>query len=174
MGPLIGDLLRGNSPLSRWKLFQVLALEGENMGNGGELRDVRGLLITDKQFTSYVDRARSGLRDAALARGIPHSCYESVLKVEDNATMQSSYVLVDEFGRFLDCSSGGKTPTEPILKVGVEEAFRQLSSGPGGGFNAEAFARRDGDFYKKQGGGSPSANKANAINLPPKCASSVE
>ena len=58
--------------------------------------------------------------------------------------MESSYLLIDEFGRFLDASSGSKTPTESILTVGLDEAYNQLVSGPGGGFNYGEFIKRDG------------------------------
>lgn len=170
MSPFIAELL---PTLTRWKLFQVLPLAGENTGREGELRDVTPLLISDDVFKAYVARARAGLRtiaqaaraaatstsasasgsstiDAAgsgIGSGIDSAAYEKVLTIEDNATMQSSYLLIDEYGRFLDCSGGGKTPTEPILKVGVREAVRQLRAGPGGGFDGQAFLNRDGQFY---------------------------
>ncbi len=144
MSPLIAGLL--TSRLSRWKLFQVLALEGENTGQPGELRDVSPLLISNEAFAAYVERARAGLRRHAPA-GITDT--DGILKVEDNSTMQSSYILIDEYGRFLSSSSGEKAPAgPPVLQAGVREALRHLVATPGGGFDAEAFVRRDGQFFR--------------------------
>ena len=41
--------------------------------------------------------------------------------------MTGSYVMVDPAGRFFDNASGAHTYSRPILEVGVEEAFRQVS-----------------------------------------------
>lgn len=150
----------------RWKVFQVLPLQGENSG-AGSLRDVSSLLISDAEFQSYVARNAARLADP------------SIMKVEDNATMQNSYVLIDERGQFLDCSGGGKRPTQSILKVGVQTAMQQLMKGTpdsesdggspastgtacsapsrtkeptltkGLGFDRDAFLRRDG-YYPSQ------------------------
>lgn len=118
----------------RWKIFQVLALEGENSGGNKTKRDVTPFLIDSEKYASFVERNRAGLDRP------------EIMKIEDNDTMQSSYILVDEYGRFLDCSTGGKQPTASVLSVGVSEALRQLASSEGGGFDREAFDRRDGYF----------------------------
>lgn len=145
MSPLIASLLP--SPLSRWKLFQVLPLGGENTGGEGELRDVRPLLITGEAFTAYVERARAGLR-AASPPGLVVDPAD-IIRVEDNDTMQSSYLLIDEYGRLLTCSAGAKAPAgASILHVGVREAVRRLVASPGGGFDSDAFVRRDGQYYR--------------------------
>ena len=126
--PLVNEL----SPM-RWKIFQVLPLDGENTGVNA-LRNVDDLLISDKEFDQYVERSRLGLRDT------------SIMKAESNKVMQSSYLLVDEYGRFLDCSSGGKIPTKSILDVGVEAAYEELISSQGGGFDRTAYYDRDGYY----------------------------
>ena len=118
---------------SRWKIFQVLGVEGENNGRGAKT-DVSEFFISDEQFTAYVQRHKESI------------AFPEIMKVEDNNTMQSSYVLVDEKGRFLDCSQGGKQPTKPILEVGVEQAWGEIVSSPGGGFDQQAFLRRGGVF----------------------------
>ena len=121
--------------LMRWKLFQVLAVEGENVNNGrGAKRDVAEFLIEKEQFNAYVKRHKSTISSPDL------------MKIEDNDTMQSSYILIDERGCFLDCSKGAKTPTKPILDVGVSAAFNELTSSSGGGFDQDAFIRRDGIY----------------------------
>lgn len=120
----------------RWKIFQVLPLEGENTGEAS-LRDVTPFLISDQEFQQYI------ARNTALL------LHPSIAKVEDNCTMQASYVLVDELGRFLDSSTGSKVPTQSILQVGVREALVQLAASAGGGFDQQAFCRRDGMFDRE-------------------------
>ncbi|CAM9198230.1 unnamed protein product, partial [Ectocarpus fasciculatus] len=116
----------------RWKIFQVLPLEGENTGEKA-INDVSRFLITNEEFEDYVQRHRGHVRD-------------SIIKVENNDTMQASYVLVDEYGRFLDSSTGGKVPTKSILEVGVHAALNELRASEGGGYDPQAFERRDGAF----------------------------
>ena len=108
----------------RWKVFQVLILEGENAG-GGDLRDARSLTISDAQYRAFVDR---------------HAPNFPQLIPESNDVMQNSYLLLDEQLRFLDCSQGGKTPSESILSVGVERALAQA------GFDYDMFQQRGGIF----------------------------
>ena len=120
----------------RWKIFQALPLEGENTGAGATKgHDVTPLLVDSARFAAYVQRAKANVFDA------------SIIEAEDNATMQASYLLLDEYGRFLDSSQGGKTPTDSILEVGVEEAARQLATR--NGFDAAAYARRGADYSHK-------------------------
>jgi radical S-adenosyl methionine domain-containing protein 2 len=107
----------------RWKAFQVLLLQGENSGRvPGELRDARPLLVSDDQFWSFCHR---------------HSSFQQLIP-EPNDVMQNSYLLLDEDLCFLDCSNGGKVPSESILKVGVERALMQS------GFDAAMFEQRGG------------------------------
>jgi len=136
MSSLINDLRP-----TKWKIFQVLPLRGENCGGKDTMppttQNVSPFLITREEFEAYVERNKAGLVD------------ENVAEPEDNSTMLASYVLIDEFGRFLDSSTGGKVPTRSILDVGVEEAARDLLSSPGGGYDHSAFERRRGDSWVK-------------------------
>ena len=101
------------------------------------VQNVIPLLITPDEFKGYVAKNTAGLLDKTVA------------EPEDNQTMMASYVLIDEFGRFLDSSTGGKVPTRSILDVGVEEAARDLLGSPGGGYDHSAFERRRGDSWVK-------------------------
>ena len=92
------------------------------------------LLISPSQFQSYVDRAKRSVFDP------------SIIEAEDNSTMRSSYVLIDEYGRFLDTSTGGKVATRPILDVGLEAAVDDLLNSAGGGFDKSAYDRRGADY----------------------------
>lgn len=133
--------------LQRWKIFQVLPLEGENIGEEAK-RDVTPFLISNDEFEDFIIRNRDGLN------------HPDIMKVENNDVMQSSYFLVDEFGRFLDSSTGGKVPTQSILKVGAKAALQELLSSSGGGFDAQAFTERDGDYRTS------SWSKSNCSNCP--------
>lgn len=140
--------------LQRWKIFQVLPLEGENIGDSAK-RDVTPFLIKNQEFEDFIARNREGLE------------HPEIMKVESNDVMQSSYFLVDEYGRFLDSSTGGKVPTQSILQVGAKAALQELLSSSGGGFNANAFTERDGDYR------SSSWSKPNCSSCPSGSSGSV-
>jgi len=140
----------------RWKIFQVLDIKGENSrppqgalaatvaslpaGGGrstGRTVNAHDLRVSNATFHAYVERNRAALLPALQAKDL--------IKAEDNATMRSSYIIVDEFGRFLDNSRGDKTPTRPILD-GIDAAAEELLGHDGTGFDRESFYARDG-FY---------------------------
>jgi len=109
----------------RWKVFQVLLLDGENTGSGtNSLRDARHLIISKEEFEAFRQR-HSG---------------QACLVPEDNASMKDSYLLLDEDMRFLNSSSGGKVPGRSILEVGVDAALQDA------GFDEDAFLDRGGIF----------------------------
>jgi radical S-adenosyl methionine domain-containing protein 2 len=54
--------------------------------------------------------------------------------------MKSSYLILDEEMRFLDKGDGEETYSESILKVGVEEALKNIR------FDEEEFLKRKGDY----------------------------
>ena len=108
----------------RWKVFQVLILEGENSGRDGDLRDATKLKVSKSQFDAFCDR---------------HAGQKALIP-ESNDVMQNSYLLLDEQMRFLDCSTGGKIPSESILKVGVAKALQQA------GFDHQMFEQRGGIY----------------------------
>ncbi len=165
----------------RWKIFQVLPIEGENTGmlvgggseggsgssesssggggGGGTIaaavaalpaRRARArrtpfaaLPISDAHFHAFVERNRAELLPALRAAGI--------IKAEDNSVMRSSYVIIDEFGRFLDTSRGGKAPSRPILNAAtgaldIDAAAEDLLGADGHGFDRSAFHLRDGYY----------------------------
>jgi radical S-adenosyl methionine domain-containing protein 2 len=130
------EFIRGLAP-KRWKVFQMLLVEGENFGlSRANNRDATRLVITAAQFAEYVERHRE------IECMVP----------ENNATMQNSYVILDEYLRLLDTSSGAKKPSESILDVGVEKALRQSN-----GFDTVAFKNRKG-IYDWQRVGEPAGS----------------
>ena len=54
--------------------------------------------------------------------------------------MRNSYLLLDEYMRFLDCSRGGKDPSPSILDVGVKAAM------DGSGFDEKLSFKRGGKY----------------------------
>lgn len=92
----------------RWKVFQVLPVDGQNDGM------VEPLLITKDQFDSFVRRhaylAAEGLGPVA----------------EDNDAMTGSYLMIDPLGRFFDNVDGRLRFSRPILDVGIRQALDEV------------------------------------------------
>lgn len=92
----------------RWKVFQVLPVDGQNDGM------VEPLLITKDQFDSFVRRhahlAAEGLGPVA----------------EDNDAMTGSYLMTDPLGRFFDNVDGRLRYSRPILDVGIRQALDEV------------------------------------------------
>jgi len=97
----------------RWKVFQVLPIEGQNTGL------VDTLLITAEQFGSFVDRHR-----VVSTHGI-------TVAAESNEDMTGSYAMIDPLGRFFSNVGGRYVYSPPILEVGVAAAFSAVAFDPG-------------------------------------------
>ncbi|PYI35249.1 radical SAM enzyme [Aspergillus indologenus CBS 114.80] len=91
----------------RWKCFQVLLVAGEN-DSERRLRDARRFLIRDEEFAHFCD----------VHRG------QRALVPESNALMAKSYLILDEYLRFLD--RDGREPSPSILEVGVQRALESV------------------------------------------------
>ncbi|TDP63605.1 viperin family antiviral radical SAM protein [Bradymonas sediminis] len=117
----MSELIAQMAP-ERWKLFQVLPIDGQNDGYVEELE------ITRAEFDAFVARHR-GLADAGI-----------VVVSESNEAMTGSYAMVDPAGRFFDNTMGAHTYSRPILEVGIREAFSQVS------FDLETFKARGGEY----------------------------
>lgn len=88
----------------RWKCFQVLIVSGEN-DSEKTLRDGRKFTISDDEYEYFCRR---------------HNQNKSFV-AESNKLMAKSYLILDEYMRFLD--RDGRSPSKPILEVGVREAL---------------------------------------------------
>ncbi|EME46021.1 hypothetical protein DOTSEDRAFT_86685 [Dothistroma septosporum NZE10] len=110
----------------RWKVFQVLPVGGENDANEAETqldqrkRNANKVLITDEQFTAFCDQHKH------------LSCFVP----ESNDLMASSYLIVDEYLRFLDKGNGIEKASASILEVGVQAALAQVE------WDQEAYHKR--------------------------------
>lgn len=114
---------------ARWKVFQMLLVDGENDGDGAkdQARRKRAsrLTVSDEKFDDYVRRHRDVLGDVVVP--------------ESNTDMRASYWLLDEHLRFLDCSTGGKKPSVCLLED-PDLAIVQAN------FDVDAFRRRRGEY----------------------------
>ena len=64
---------------------------------------------------------------------------------ESNDAMRNSYLILDEYMRFLDNTGGSKTPSCSLLDVGVEAAMDMA------GFDQAMFLKRGGKYqWSKQ------------------------
>jgi radical S-adenosyl methionine domain-containing protein 2 len=106
----------------RWKVFQVLPVRGQNDGS------VEDLLISRAAFDAFIDRHRH-----LAAEG--HAPI-----VEDNDAMRGSYVMIDPLGRFYGNTGDSYVYSEPILRVGVARALRQV------GFSSDKLRARGGVY----------------------------
>lgn len=108
--------------IDRWKIFQVLRIEGENNFSFPNFE------ISNNEFMSFLQRhvilERDGIQVVA----------------EDNTDMTDSYLMVNPEGRFYFNTDGKYRHSEPIHIVGIEEALDQIN------FSKEKFLKREG-FY---------------------------
>ncbi|KAL5006522.1 hypothetical protein ScPMuIL_015328 [Solemya velum] len=107
----------------RWKVFQCLPVVGENIGAAAR-RNVKEFLVTTDEFDEFLDRHRR----------------VKCLVPESNENMRNSYLILDEYMRFLNCTSGGKEPSRSILDVGVTPAMNRS------GFDEKMFFKRGGKY----------------------------
>ncbi|KAI2620819.1 hypothetical protein GGS21DRAFT_412897 [Xylaria nigripes] len=114
----------------RWKVFQVLYVEGENDANEEDLtlskrkRNAKKLLISDEQFREFCEK---------------HQHLDSFVP-EPNSLMASSYLILDEYLCFLDKGKGIEKQSRSILDVGVQEALKEVH------WDQEAFNERGGMY----------------------------
>ena len=106
----------------RWKIFEVLPVEGQNDG------DVDDLLLDEGEFQTWVDR-HAWIADEGI-QFVP----------ESNELMRGSYAMMDALGRFYSNSEGGHAYGPSILDIGVREAWEQNC------FSEERFHDRGGVY----------------------------
>ncbi|MBI5529372.1 MAG: radical SAM protein [Deltaproteobacteria bacterium] len=107
-------------PDGRWKVFQVLPIQGQNDGK------VENLLVAPESFSAFVDRHRPA--------------FGATLVAETNDMMKGSYAMIDPVGRFFDDTRGRHHYSEPIPQVGIDTAFSQVR------FIRERFDKRGGEY----------------------------
>ncbi|KAH4954457.1 hypothetical protein HBI65_042080 [Parastagonospora nodorum] len=105
----------------RWKCFQFLIVKGEN-DSGDTRRDARKFVITDQQYQEFCAR---------------HNQQASLVE-EPNHLMAKSYLILDEYMRFLD--RDGRQPSKSILQIGVQKALESVY------WDKDAFRKRGGVY----------------------------
>lgn len=119
-----------NEPIARlnpfrWKCFQCLIVKSENDGSEESLRNANRFLVTSDQYNEFIKR---------------HDEQKSLIK-EPNDVMKSSYLILDEYMRFLDKGNDDKYVTSgSIFEVGVQKALEQID------WNEKAFEDRQGEY----------------------------
>lgn len=106
----------------RWKILQVLPVEGQNSGR------LDGLICSPEAFRAFVERHRDLERQGVR------------LVAEENEDMRGSYAMVDPAGRFFDNTGGGHRYSAPILEVGVDRAWSEVA------FRMDRFLGRGGAY----------------------------
>lgn len=109
----------------RWKCFQVLMVAGEN-DSEKTLRDVRKFIITDEEYEYFCSRHRQ----------------QKAFVAEPNRLMAKSYLILDEYMRFLD--RDGCQPSPSILEVGVHRALSSVY------WDEDSFEERGGVYDWKR------------------------
>ncbi|KAL1872423.1 hypothetical protein Daus18300_004394 [Diaporthe australafricana] len=128
----------------RWKVFQVLMVEGEN-DSEQTLRDVRRFEIDDGEFAFFCKRHEQ------LPCFVP----------ESNKAMAESYLILDEYLRFLS-GKNKNIKSESIIDVGVTNALKAIQ------WDQEAFRDRGGvyEWTKEElDGSSGGCGKSNSKKL---------
>jgi radical S-adenosyl methionine domain-containing protein 2 len=120
---LLADFINEVAPI-RWKVLQVLKVVGEND------KRINDLLLSSKEFNSFCDSNKKRLINPSL------------LIYEPNSILSGSYLMINPEGKFFDNSKGKYTVSERILKIGVDNALRQIH------FDNEKFRIRNGSYYQ--------------------------
>ena len=120
-GEDMGELLLALRP-ERWKVLQVLPVDGQNDGR------VSPLLIDELTFRRFVAR-----HQRLVGSGVQ-------LIAEDNEAMTGSYAMVDPAGRFFDNTASKHRYSRPILDVGVATAWQDVR------FDPDRFDKRGGHY----------------------------
>ncbi|XP_074105355.1 S-adenosylmethionine-dependent nucleotide dehydratase RSAD2-like [Cotesia typhae] len=106
----------------RWKVFQCLLVDTENAGEQA-IRKASEFVISDEQFEDFCSRHRH------LPSFVP----------EPNVLMKESYIILDEYMRFLNKGDVYKE-SKSILEVGVLKAMEQID------FDEQSFTTRGGIY----------------------------
>ncbi len=105
----------------RWKIFQVLPIQGQNTGK------IDSLIVSPNGFFQFIEN---------------HSKLDGITNIipESNADMKGSYAMVDPAGRFYDNAQGKHNYSRPIIEIGARLALQQVN------YDFEKFIERGGVY----------------------------
>ena len=116
----MNDFIRYVEP-KRWKVLQALPIAGQN--------DIKidDLKITESEFQRFIYN---------------HADLSDITNIvsETNSQIKGSYAMVDPAGRFFDNATGTHNYSRQILKVGVEDALKEVN------YDIEKFFSRGGQY----------------------------
>ena len=119
------DVVKQINP-TRWKIFQVLKIEGENDGR------VEALLVSDQNFEGYIERHVSSLGSTSI-QVVP----------ENNDAMLGTYAMIDALGRVYTNKDGFYRYSKGTVQ---ENGFAHCWNEVCPGFSHEAFNARGGEW----------------------------
>ena len=119
------DLVKEINPV-RWKIFQVLKIDGENE------RSVLPLLVTDFEFEKYIKHHKESLKLTSV-QVVP----------ENNAAMLGTYAMIDSLGRvYTNLNGSYHYSKHTIQETGFLKCWDEVSIG----FSHDAFDARGGEW----------------------------
>lgn len=116
----LSDFIVNIQPV-RWKIFQVLPIIGQN-----DL-EFHKIKVNKEQFESFLENHR-------VAQDFCN------MVAEDNHSMNSSYLMIDPYGRFYDNELGFYRYSEPIWDISWTKALSQIY------VSSEKFVARGGVY----------------------------
>ena len=117
---ILVDDIRELNPC-RWKVFQCLLIDGENIGDTA-IKDARKMVVSNNEFNTFIENNKI-----------------NCLVPENNNTMRNSYLILDERMRFLNNTTGAKIPSISILQD-INKALKDS------GFDLDEYKKRDGEW----------------------------
>jgi len=98
--------------VKRWKIFQLLTIEGEN------IKHSKNLIINKEQFYEFYEVNKSIEK------------YGVELVAENVDELTDTYIMIDPEGRFFSNNGNKYLFSKPIFEIGVEEALKQINFNP--------------------------------------------
>ena len=111
---------------SRWKIFQVLKIDGENDGR------VEALLVSESNFDEYICRHVESLSSTSI-QVVP----------ENNDAMLGTYAMIDALGRVYTNKEGFYLYSKGTIQ---DDGFAHCWNEVSPGFSHEAFDARGGEW----------------------------
>ncbi len=119
------NFINNANPL-RWKIFQVLKIEGENDTTFNEHK------ISETEFKNFCRKNKK------------HLLNPEILIPEKTEIIKGSYLMINPEGHFFDNTKGSYTISDKITIIGVAKALNQIK------FNYDKFELRKGNYFKQQ------------------------
>ena len=98
--------------VTRWKIFQLLTIEGENV------KYSKDLIINKEEFYEFYE----------INKEIEKYGVELVAENVDELT--DTYIMIDPEGRFFSNNNNKYLFSKPIYEIGVEKALKQINFNP--------------------------------------------